>query len=181
MSAKEISIVGICTALIAVISQISLQLPIGVPLTFQCFIIAVIAVVLGFKLSAFSILAYILLGFIGLPVFANFKAGPSAVLGATGGFIIGFLPMAAIIGYACDKTQNKIWLFLVLYIGLALDYMLGILQFAAVTHTEILKAVPIVAQPFLLKDVILCTIGVLLGMSLKKILKQSGLFYAKQV
>ena len=55
MSAKEISIVGICTALIAVISQISLQLPIGVPLTFQCFIIAVIAVVLGFKLSSFSI------------------------------------------------------------------------------------------------------------------------------
>ena len=181
MSTREISIIGICTALIAVIAQISLPLPIGIPLTFQCFIITIISMVLGFKLSILSILSYILLGFIGLPVFANLKFGPSALFGATGGFIIGFLPMAAIIGYASDRVKNKIWLFIALYIGLAVNYVSGILQFSLVTHTEILKAFPIVAQPFLLKDIILCGVGVVIGINIKKILISSGLFTVKQV
>lgn len=171
LSPKEISIVGMSVSLISVISQFSVPLPFGIPLTFQCFTVTLISVILGFKKSIFTILTYIIIGFIGIPVFSNFKAGPSALFGPTGGFIWGFIPMCAITGYISQKYNSKILLIISVYLGLALDYVIGVIQLSFVSNISLSLAIQKGAAPFLLKDIILCTLGILLAKKIKKLTK----------
>ncbi len=171
LSPKEISIIGMSVSLISVISQFSVPLPFGIPLTFQCFTVTLISVILGFKKSLFTILTYIIIGFIGIPVFSNFKAGPSALFGPTGGFIWGFIPMCVITGYISQKYNSKILLIISVYLGLALDYLIGVIQLSFVSNISLYLAIQKGAVPFLLKDIILCTLGILLAKKIKKLTK----------
>lgn len=90
MTVKEMTFTAIMTVLIAVCSWISL--PIGnVPFTLQTFGVFCALMLLGGKCGTFSVLVYILLGAIGVPVFAGFSGGAGVLFGSTGGYIIGFL------------------------------------------------------------------------------------------
>ena len=85
----QIVFIGLFAALIAVCSQI--QIPGPVPFTLQTFAVFLAAGLLGGKRGSIAVLIYILLGAIGLPVFAGFKGGIGALLGTTGGYILGFI------------------------------------------------------------------------------------------
>ena len=98
-SIQEICYVGLFTAVIAVMAQISIPMPMGVPMTMQTFAITLAAVVLGAKLSTISCVVYLLLGAVGVPVLANFSGGFDKFVGPTGGFLISFPLMAFIIGW----------------------------------------------------------------------------------
>ena len=96
LSVREMIMVGVGAALMAVFSQLSIPLP-SVPLTLQVFGVVIISVILGKKLGTLSIIVFMLLGAIGLPVFASFTGGLNIITGATGGYIIGFVFMAFIL------------------------------------------------------------------------------------
>ena len=87
-SAKEICYVALFTAVIAVMAQISIPMPLGVPMTMQTFAITLAAVVVGAKLSTISTTIYLLLGAVGVPILAGFSGGLSKFVGPTGGFLI---------------------------------------------------------------------------------------------
>ena len=70
---REMVLVGMFAAVLAVISQISLPMPTGVPITIQVFGVALVGAVLGSRLGTTATLVYVLLGAIGLPIFANFS------------------------------------------------------------------------------------------------------------
>ena len=89
-------------AVIAVLAQIAIPLPSGVPVTLQTFAVALTAVVLGARLGSLSTLIYILLGAAGAPVFTGFYGGLGAIVGKTGGFIWGFLFLAFFTGAGAD-------------------------------------------------------------------------------
>lgn len=72
---KEMVLVGMFAAVLAVISQISLPMPTGVPITIQVFGVALVGASLGSRLGTTATLVYVLLGAIGLPIFANFSGG----------------------------------------------------------------------------------------------------------
>ena len=91
---QELCIIGLTTALICVIAPFSFPMPLGVPMTLQSFIIALMAIILGSKRGATATLIYILLGAFGLPVFSNFTGGWQCLIGPTGGFILSFPIMA---------------------------------------------------------------------------------------
>ena len=74
-SVRDICYAGLFAAVIAVMAQISIPMPLGVPMTMQTFAITLAAVVLGSKLSAIATLVYLLLGAVGVPVLANFSGG----------------------------------------------------------------------------------------------------------
>ena len=74
---REMVLVGMFAAVLAVISQISLPMPTGVPITIQVFGVALVGAVLGSRLGTTATLVYVLLGAIGLPIFANFSGGIS--------------------------------------------------------------------------------------------------------
>ena len=82
---REMVLVGMFAAVLAVISQISLPMPTGVPITIQVFGVALVGAVLGSRLGTTATLVYVLLGAIGLPIFANFSGGISSIVGVTGG------------------------------------------------------------------------------------------------
>ena len=89
-SVRDICYAGLFAAVIAVMAQISIPMPLGVPMTMQTFAITLAAVVLGSKLSAIATLVYLLLGAVGVPVLANFSGGIDKFVGPTGGFLISF-------------------------------------------------------------------------------------------
>ena len=94
MKTKEITTISLMTAVLVICSWISI--PTSVPFTMQIFAVYLAIYLLGGKLATFSILVYILLGAIGVPVFAGFTGGIGILFGNTGGYIIGFLLTAII-------------------------------------------------------------------------------------
>ena len=94
----NIVMVGVFAAVLAVLSQISFPLPSGIPVTLQTFAVALCGYALGCKRGTLAVLVYIVLGTVGLPVFANFSGGFGSLVGLAGGYIYGFLPMAALCG-----------------------------------------------------------------------------------
>ena len=73
ISVKNIVLAGMFAAFLAVMSQVSLPMPTGVPITVQVFAVALVGVILGWKRGVLAVLVYILIGAVGVPVFANFK------------------------------------------------------------------------------------------------------------
>ena len=88
ISVQDICSIAIMTAITVVMAQISIPMPMGVPMTMQTFAITLAGVILGSKKGGLSILVYVLLGAIGVPVFAGFSGGVQNLIGPTGGFII---------------------------------------------------------------------------------------------
>lgn len=111
-SVRNITLTAIFVALITVCSWITI--PIGsIPITFQTFGVFVTAGVLGAKRGTIAVILYILLGIVGLPVFSGFASGfmrfiPYSETGATGGYIIGFIFAAIIIGLFDFITKKVI-------------------------------------------------------------------------
>jgi Uncharacterized conserved protein len=168
LSIKEITLVGMCAALMAIFSQLSIPLPFtSVPVTLQVFGLVILAVIVGAKVATLSLIIYVIIGAIGLPVFANFHSGFGVLVGPTGGYIVGFVIMAFLIGYASLK-ENKILLFAVSYMGVLIDLILGTIQLKVVTGMTINAALIAGLYPFILKDLITVSIAVIIGLRVKK-------------
>lgn len=103
--AKRLARIALFTALTAVCAQISIPLPGGVPITLQTLAVMLCAIVLRFD-GVFSLAAYVFLGLVGVPVFSKFGATAS-LFSPTGGYIVGFLPMAAIIAAVCEFADKR--------------------------------------------------------------------------
>lgn len=168
LSIKEMTLVGMCAALMAIFSQISIPLPFtSVPVTLQVFGLVILAVIVGAKVGTVSLIVYVIIGAIGLPVFANFHSGFGVLVGPTGGYIIGFVIMAFLIGYVSYK-ENKILLFAVSYIGVLMDLILGTIQLKIVTGMTVNAALIAGLYPFIFKDIITVSIAVIIGLKVKK-------------
>ena len=115
---RNLVYVALGAALITVCSWISI--PMTIPFTLQTFAVCLIAALLGWRNGLEAVVVYILLGAVGLPVFSGFKGGIGALLGMTGGYIVGFLFTALVVGLAADRLGRKIP-------ALAVSMVLGIL------------------------------------------------------
>lgn len=103
-SVRDMTLCAIFAAIIAVCSQI--YIPLAVPFTMQTFAIFCSLGVLGGKKGTIAISLYVILGAVGIPVFAEFTGGIGIILGTTGGYIVGFIPMALVF-WAAEKIFGK--------------------------------------------------------------------------
>ncbi len=94
-------------AIIGILAQIVIPLPL-IPITGQTLAIGLAATILGSRYGTISTLLYIGMGAIGIPVFSQMTGGLGIVFGPTGGFIIGFIPAAFIIGYYIEKSSYTV-------------------------------------------------------------------------
>ena len=134
MKAKDIGYVALATALLAVSAWIAI--PVGeIPITLQTATALFLAGFLGWKRAALAILAYILLGTIGVPVFAGFTGGAGRLFSPTGGFIFGFLPLGLTVGGYADIVKKKtvIGLTVAMILGVLFCYALGMAWFTFVS------------------------------------------------
>ena len=123
--------IAMFAVLIAVCSWISV--PATVPFTLQTFGVFVTVGVLGGKRGSLSVLVYLLLGMIGVPVFAGFSGGIGCLLGSTGGYIIGFLFSALVMwGMEMAFGKSRFVLVLSMILGLMVCYLFGTIWFMTV-------------------------------------------------
>ncbi len=159
---KEIVYVGVFAAIIAALSQVSFPLPSGVPVTLQTLAIALTGALLGWKLGLCAVVVYIILGCVGVPVFAGFVGGAQVMVGMTGGFIWGFLIMVALCGIGA-VMKNKILGYGLGMLGLIACHLLGVLQFMAVAKMGFGESFLLVSVPYLIKDVVSVVLGYIFG------------------
>lgn len=169
----DIVYIGIFAAIIAVCAWISI--PLTVPITLQTLGVCVTAGLLGTKRGTLSVAIYILLGIIGVPVFASFSSGLGYLLGATGGYIIGFIFTALIIGVMVKSLGKKVWVYaLSMVIGVIACYIFGTIWFIYVYNRGNADAVSLVTvlgwcvTPFIIPDMIKIAVATLLCVKLDK-------------
>lgn len=97
-------ITALFAALISIFSQIIIPLPL-IPITGQTLAIGIAATILGRKYGTLSVLLYLMIGAVGVPVFAGMSGGIGKLIGPTGGYLIGFIPTAYVIGLFIEKTK----------------------------------------------------------------------------
>jgi|SRR3712207_953142 len=175
-STRDLCIIALFTALTAVMSQISIPLPFGpIPFTLQTFAIYLCAIILGSRLGTISQIIYVLLGAIGIPVFASFSGGLQCILGPTGGFIIAFPIVTFIVGKITSKNKSTILTFTELIFTLIFLYAMGITQLCFITKMPLLKAIMVGAVPFIPLDIVKIIIAYIIGVKIKISLLTSNL------
>ena len=171
---REMVLAGMFAAVMAVISQLSIPMPTGVPVTIQVFGVALVGAVLGWRLGLCSMLVYILIGAVGLPVFANFGGGIKSLVGLTGAYIWAWPIMAALCGIQPGLKSKKADLgarILLALVGLAAVEIIGGLQWAALSGDMTLGAVfaySLVA--FIPKDIVITVIAVVISGPFRKMI-----------
>lgn len=166
--------IGMFAAVLTVLSQIAIPMPTGMPLTLQTFAVALTGAVLGWRLSLASTAVWVLLGALGVPVFANFSGGARILVGYTGGFIWGFFFMTALCGIGSAMKKKPIEL-AVGFAGLVICHALGALQYALLADIGYLQSILLVSVPYLIKDVISVVLAFSIGTMVRSRLARAGL------
>lgn len=170
---KEMVLTAMFAAIMAVCSWISI--PIGtIAITLQTFAIFCALCILGGRNSLFSILVFILLGAVGLPVFSGFKGGVGVLTGPTGGYILGFIFMP-IIYMAGEKLFGKKFAVKVILLltGLIVCYAFGTAWFIFVCSKDgnampLSKALKLCVTPFIPFDIIKLILALIIAERVKK-------------
>lgn len=105
---SDIALVVAGTALVAVLAQVAIPLW-PVPVTGQTLAVLLVGASLGAARGAASLSLYAILGAVGLPIYSDSSSGWSVLLGPTGGYIIGFIVSAAVVGWAAERSWDRGW------------------------------------------------------------------------
>ncbi len=128
---RELAMIAMGAALIAVCSWIAV--PAAIPFTLQTFAVCLVTALFGLRMGLWTVAVYLLLGAVGVPVFSGFKGGLGALLGATGGYLAGFLFTALVVGLAVDQFGRKLPVLIVsMVLGILLCYTFGTAWFVLV-------------------------------------------------
>jgi biotin transport system substrate-specific component len=93
---------------VAALAQVRIRLPFTpIPITGQTFAVLLVGATLGFRKGAASLLLYLLQGLLGLPVFAGGASGLAYLLGPTGGYLVGFVVAAALVGLLAARGMDR--------------------------------------------------------------------------
>ena len=135
-------------------AQVAVPLPwTPVPVTLQPLMVILAGVVLGGRLGALAMAAYVTVGALGAPVFSNGGAGLPWLLGPTGGYLLAAPAAACVAGMVAGRAGNPLRLIAGLTLGVATMYVGGVAQLMAVTGLGVSAALAAGAVPFLVGDV----------------------------
>ncbi len=157
---SDIALVAFGVALTAIAAQI--QIPVSpVPFTFQTLAVLLIGASYGVTRAGITMATYALAGLVGIPVFAGFSKGPEVLVGATGGFIIGFIFAAMLTGYLAQRgwSANPWKMFLNFSFGSVLIYAIGVPVLAMVAFDAELLVATQFMLPYLVWDALKAVIA----------------------
>ena len=167
----DLVFVALFAAVMTVCAQI--QIPFGeVPFTLQTLGVFIAASLLGWKRGTLSVIVYVLLGLAGVPVFAGFSGGIGVLFGPTGGYIIGFIFTALIVGLMTEKLGKKLWVEIVSMIfGLAVCYAFGTVWFMLQMKMGLVESLLLCVVPYLIADELKIAFSAVLVNRLDKVIK----------
>lgn len=173
-SYKDLTLIALFTAIMCIVSIIQIPLPMGVPLVMQTLVVPLCGYVLGKKRGAMAIILYILIGSVGVPVFAGMRSGLEVLVGKSGGFVYGYILLAYMCGLS-NSCKNIVTKYIYGIIGLVLCYALGVIQFMQVTQLSLYISILYLVVPFIVKDIILLACALYMAKIITKTLKSSDL------
>lgn len=176
-TARDLCYIAVFAAIIAILAQLSIPMPAGVPMTLQTFAVPLAGVVLGKRDGTLASLVYVLLGAVGVPVFAGFTGGIGIVLGMTGGFIVSFPLMAFLAGVGIE-SGSKVSLVLNLILGAVANYAVGTIWFMVAADASLATALAGCVVPFIPTAIVKIILVALIGPVLRKALLKAGLLTA---
>ncbi|WP_061961997.1 biotin transporter BioY [Demequina flava] len=159
LSGRNVALIAVFAAFIAASTLVpEITLAFGVPFSLQTLAVVLAGMCLGPWRGAAAAVLYILVGFAGVPVFANLAAGPAVVAGPTGGFLLGFIPAAFAVGWitraARKRTRLNVGvLFLAGLVSIPITYAIGIPWLSVYTGLTLWQAAVAMA-PFMVGDLI---------------------------
>ena len=174
LTTYQMAVTALMAAVMCVLGPLSV--PIGaVPISLTNLVICLTVWLLGAKFGTLSVAVYLLIGAVGIPVFSGYGAGLAKLAGPTGGYLIGFLPMAFIGGLVIEKTKgNPVLSGLGLIAGIAVSYAFGTAWFVYQMQCELSYALAVCVYPFIAFDLAKVVISCLIGTLLRKRLEQAG-------
>ena len=181
LTTYELVLCALCAAVTCVLAPISVPLAGEVPISLATFAVLLSGILLGAKFGAISQLIYVLLGSVGVPVFAGWTGGIGITLGVTGGYIIGYIPMAFIAGLLYHRfgkeasgTRKYIVMFVSMVLATAVLYILGTAWFMAQTGMTLGASLAACVIPFLPGDLIKIVAVMLVSVPIEAALKRTA-------
>lgn len=153
MSNRQVARCGVCIALLSVSAWVTV--PLGpVPFTLQTFALALLPQVMRTRDALFTVVVYLLLGAVGVPVFSGFQGGFGVLMGPTGGYLLGFavgMPVAGAVAHAgvLPRRARGVAAGIAL---LAVSYVLGTFQLMNVYGIDAPAALAVAVAPFVVPD-----------------------------
>lgn len=171
MNPKNITKIALLTAILCIIAPMSLNIFI-VPFSFSTLIIMIYSCLFNRWISLASIVLYILLGAIGLPVFSMYQGGISKLLSITGGFIFSYPVANIFISTFYKKNYCFIIKYIILLISNIIIYAMGVIYFCFISNTSIIYGVSVAVVPFLVTDNIKIVLAIIMSDKLMIVLKK---------
>lgn len=179
MKTKDLVLIAILTALMAILAPISIPLTLGVPISLGTFMVMLIGVILKQSNAVVTVSLYIVLAFIGLPVLSGYTSGASILFGMTGGYIFGYIPLAFITGLATSYSLNyenkrirDFVRFLGMIIGTIILYAMGTWWFMKYTGLNLSSSLSACVIPFIPLDLFKMIIVTLISPRIETIAKR---------
>ena len=162
---KQMVLIALMTAVTCVLGPLSIPLPFSpVPISLTNFAIFLAIFVLGMKSGTISFIIYLLLGAVGVPVFSSFRGGFQVLAGPTGGYLIGFIFLALIMGFALDHFDRKLVPTIIgMIIGMAVCYAFGTVWLAKLLSLSFKEGLMMVVIPYLPGDAAKIIIAAIVG------------------
>lgn len=162
---KQMVLIALMTAVTCVLGPLSIPLPFSpVPISLTNFAIFLAIFVLGMKNGTISFIIYLLLGSVGVPVFSSFRGGFQVLAGPTGGYLIGFIFLALIMGFALDHFDRKLVPTIIgMIIGMAVCYAFGTVWLAKLLSLSFKEGLMMGVIPYLPGDAAKIIIAAIVG------------------
>ncbi|MEN5073490.1 biotin transporter BioY [Isoptericola cucumis] len=153
--ATDVGLVVGGALLTALMAQLYVPLPL-VPITGQTMAVLLVGASLGAARGAASMSLYALLGMVGLPVYSDGAGGMDVVLGATGGYIVGFVGAAALVGWLAQRAWERTFLkaLLTFLAGTGVTFLVGVPWLAAVAGLDLPAALANGLYPFVVPGIV---------------------------
>lgn len=162
---KQMVLIALMTAVTCVLGPLSIPLPFSpVPISLTNFAIFLAIFVLGMKNGTISFIIYLLLGAVGVPVFSSFRGGFQVLAGPTGGYLIGFIFLALIMGFALDHFDRKLVPTIIgMIIGMVVCYAFGTVWLAKLLSLSFKEGLMMGVIPYLPGDAAKIIIAAIVG------------------
>lgn len=167
---QNLTLIALMAAILCMLGPLSIAIPISpVPISLTNLAVYLAVMVLGMYRGTLSYLVYLMLGFVGLPVFSAFTSGPGKLLGATGGYLVGFIFMSLICGWFADKFKGNFWMCILgMALGTCVAYGFGTIWLAQQASLDFGQALMAGVIPYIPGDIVKIYIGVLFGRAVQK-------------
>ena len=172
---EDLTKMALCVAILCVTSFLVVPLPFT-PIVISLHTIAVniIALILSPMQAGITVLVYLLMGFVGLPVFSAGTAGPGKLFGPTGGYYFGFLFASLAICLLRGKKNSFVrYAVLTIVVGIPIQHACAVLMMCVHNGGNIEAAFLTVSLPFILGDIIKCMMASVIAVALNRVLRES--------